>query len=240
MVKTQFLVFHNQYLNQLALIKVLMYHSMKYHFNYKEYPGINFNIPLTIASAEKREEEFNCDLVRDLNDSLAAFNVKIAAAYARLRIEMKAFGKTSAEQMDNILPDIVRQKEELAGKGIGLTEANMPKTFRISSNISNYLNLFARLHDSGCIGPISAKSNDLDIDYDNAFYVEENFPNMITIASKLYDKISTNKIFTDGTLILQDKASLYAPKHLETIIKPGMHVIEGRAGCGNVFIYYRN
>jgi tRNA A58 N-methylase Trm61 len=32
--------------------------------------------------------------------------------------------------------------------------------------------------------------------------------------------------------LYEDKASLYGPKHLELVIKHGMHVIDARAGCG--------
>jgi hypothetical protein len=54
-------------------------------------------------------------MVKDLDESFRAFNIKIAAAYSRLRIEMKAFGATTREQMENMLPLQVREKEELAG-----------------------------------------------------------------------------------------------------------------------------
>jgi hypothetical protein len=95
------------------LAKVLLYDLMKHHFNYLRYPGIDFTISSSTTDMER--ENYNVELVNDMHESFKAFNIKIAAAYARLRIEMKAFGATSREQMENILPSEVREKEDIAG-----------------------------------------------------------------------------------------------------------------------------
>lgn len=69
------------------MAKVLLYDTMKHHFNYLRYPGIDFTIPSTTEN--KDAEIYDTELIKELDESFRAFNVKIAAAYARLRIEMK-------------------------------------------------------------------------------------------------------------------------------------------------------
>ncbi|KAH6571810.1 hypothetical protein BASA60_006987 [Batrachochytrium salamandrivorans] len=92
LVKTQFLVFNNQFLDHLALIKVLLYDLMKYHYEYTRYPGIQYDLP-DDTTAEDQEYQQNCVYtVRQMDEALRAFQVKLGAAYARLRIEKRASG----------------------------------------------------------------------------------------------------------------------------------------------------
>ena len=46
--------------------------------------------------------------------------------------------------------------------------------------------------------------------------------------------IKASELVKGGYLIFQDKASMYCPAQLKTMIKPGDHVIDARAGCGIV------
>ena len=70
-------------------------------------------------------QKYCIDLVKDLEDTIANFQVKLAAAYARLRIEKQAGGENAIEQMNNMLPESVRSKEEMA--------IEMIKTLRLNT-----------------------------------------------------------------------------------------------------------
>ena len=106
-------------------MKVLVYDLMKHHFNYKYYPGIQYTMPQTTNLDDTAYQQDGIDLVKELDASLHTFQVKLAAAYARLRIERRAAGQTTREQMENILPSDVREKEMMA--------VEMPKTLRVNT-----------------------------------------------------------------------------------------------------------
>ncbi|KAJ3322157.1 putative methyltransferase nsun7 [Blyttiomyces sp. JEL0837] len=122
LVKTQFLVYNNQFLNHLGLVKVVLYNLMKCHFEFQKFPNIDYSGAEAPAS---KEEKYRAEIVHDLDESLRKFEVKLAAAYARIRIERRAVGDTFQEQMENILPEDVRAKETIA--------VEMPKTVRINT-----------------------------------------------------------------------------------------------------------
>ncbi|KAJ3110456.1 hypothetical protein HDU96_006611 [Phlyctochytrium bullatum] len=121
LVKTQFLVYHNQFLNHLGLVKIFFYDLMRYHFDLAKFPGINYRISTERAPETETEK---AELVKDLDESIRKHNVKLAAAFARIRIERRASGSTIHEQMINILPEDVRAKEQAA--------VDMPKTVRVN------------------------------------------------------------------------------------------------------------
>jgi len=60
--------------------------------------------------------EENCKLIQKMEAALKAHEVKLAAAFARIRIERKANGDNLTEQLENILPQEVRNKENSACK----------------------------------------------------------------------------------------------------------------------------
>jgi hypothetical protein len=95
---------------------------MKYHFDFTVYPGVDFK--KDSKASDTKYEDNRIEIVQDLVDGLQEFSVKLAAAFARIRIEKKATGETLQEQMINILPAHVREKELLA--------TEIPKTFRIN------------------------------------------------------------------------------------------------------------
>ncbi len=99
---------------------------MQHHFDYRVYPGINYIIQQTSKLSEKDLEYENnrISLVRDLAESLREFNIKLSAAFARIRIENNASGSSLKEQMLNILSPDVQIKENIA--------IEMSKTFRIN------------------------------------------------------------------------------------------------------------
>lgn len=115
-----------QFLNYLGLVKVALYDLMKHHFDYHQYPGINYDLSDEAPVTDKEA----CSLVRDLDEALRAFQVKLAAAYARIRIERKASGNTPKEQMENVLPDGVREKEDIAGRYTNPSDWTARKCFR--------------------------------------------------------------------------------------------------------------
>lgn len=127
LVKTQFLVYNNQFLDSLGLVKIIMFDLMKHHFNYKSFPGIIYDVD---PSIDLKYQKACVDLVKDLEETLCEFQIKLGAAYARMRIEKGASGETPLEQMHHVLPAAVRDKEEMA--------IDMIKTLRINSlKISN-------------------------------------------------------------------------------------------------------
>jgi hypothetical protein len=126
LVKTQFLVFNNQFLDSLGLVKIILFDLMKHHFDYKSFPGISYELPIATKEEDKTYELHCVNLVEDLEKTIREFRVKFSAAYARLRIERKASGDNFREQMENVLPKDVREKEEIS--------IDMPKTVRINTN----------------------------------------------------------------------------------------------------------
>jgi 16S rRNA C967 or C1407 C5-methylase (RsmB/RsmF family) len=114
---------------------------MKHHFDYKSYPGVSYEFPKDCKEEDIEYQRQCIDLVQDLDETLREFQVKLAAAYARLRIERQASGENFREQMENILPEDVKQKEEIA--------IDMPKTLRINSLKSNRKEIEDKLRKMG-------------------------------------------------------------------------------------------
>lgn len=99
---------------------------MQHHFDYRVYPGINYKIRNSdkLHLQDLDYENNRITLVKDLSNSLEEFNVKLAASFARIRIENNASGSSLKEQMLNILSPEVQMKENIA--------IEMSKTFRIN------------------------------------------------------------------------------------------------------------
>ena len=99
---------------------------MQHHFDYRVYPGINYKIRNSdkLSERELDYENNRINLLQDLAASLEEFNIKLAAAFARIRIENNATGTSLKEQMLNILSPDVQIKENIA--------IEMSKTFRIN------------------------------------------------------------------------------------------------------------
>lgn len=99
---------------------------MQHHFDYRVYSGINYKIR-NANKLQKQDLDYENNritLVKDLSQSLEEFNVKLAASFARIRIENNASGSSLKEQMLNILSPDVQIKENIA--------IEMSKTFRIN------------------------------------------------------------------------------------------------------------
>lgn len=141
LVKTQFLVFNNQFLNNLGLVKIMLFDLMKNHFDYSAFPGVDYTLPTSSTEKESEYQKYCVDIVSDLEETFKNFQVKLCAAYARLRIERKAGGDSFKEQMENILPPEVKQKEEMA---IG-----MMKTMRINGLKTSKKNLLSEVRALG-------------------------------------------------------------------------------------------
>ncbi|OUM64933.1 hypothetical protein PIROE2DRAFT_60345 [Piromyces sp. E2] len=84
--------------------------------------------------------EENSKLIKKMEAALKAHEIKLAAAFARIRIERKANGDNLTEQLENILPQEVRNKENSASE--------MPKYFRI-----NTLKQTREQDKASCLGP---------------------------------------------------------------------------------------
>ncbi|KAI8927514.1 hypothetical protein BC831DRAFT_452189 [Entophlyctis helioformis] len=199
LVKTQFLVFNNQFLNHLGLVKVMLFDLMKHHFDYRAYPGIAYDMPTAFQTKTPTTRS-------TLDESLRSFQIKLGAAYARLRIEKRAAGSTMREQMENILPLDVREKELMAVARL-LEEQGYKVMLQPLSEIPK-----DTLHRYG---------NDI-------ISLDEDFDDLLVIPSKFFAELKAGKLVTEGycrPLIwlslgnIQDKAS-------------GMQIIDARAGCG--------
>ena len=85
----------------------MLYHLLKEDFN--------FNAYLTLEpTSNTREEQNLISEVKEINDALLEHKIKLAAAYARIRISRQATGSTSLEQLENCLPPEVRFKESVS------------------------------------------------------------------------------------------------------------------------------
>ena len=54
-------------------------------------------------------------MVLEAADALKSYKVKLAAAFARIRIERRASGNNLEQRFQNILPEEVRTRETKAG-----------------------------------------------------------------------------------------------------------------------------
>ncbi|RKP19970.1 hypothetical protein ROZALSC1DRAFT_21824 [Rozella allomycis CSF55] len=105
--KTQFLVNYPELLQNLSLLKVLLYQVLKNQFNYNS-GGIVY----------QHDSEY--PQVREFAEAIYAYKVRLAACYARLRIEKQAIGSSPEEVLRNILPKEDRQETQIGGDRIGL------------------------------------------------------------------------------------------------------------------------
>eukprot|EP00842_Homolaphlyctis_polyrhiza_P001041 jgi/Hompol1/1938/HPOL_001410-RA len=223
LVKTQFLVFNNQFLDNLGLVKVMMYDLMKCHFNYHHYPGISYEQPPGIEDNDKQYQKDCVELVKELDESLRAFNVKLGAAYARLRIEKRAAGDTTREQMENILPPDVREKEMMA--------VEMPKTLKVNpiklskSEVAQQLEVLGYKVD---MRPMSIIEQDNVPIRDSLICLDDDFDDMLVIPPSSFADIKASRLVSD--------ASVYGTKHLASMVSEGVHVIDARAGCDVVIV----
>ena len=212
LVKTQFLVFNNEFINHLPLVKVLMYDIMKYHFDF-----VNYRV---VYNPSNEAEIFDAELVADLLNAIKSFKVKLGAAYARLRIESKAHGYSSREQLENILPEHVRERENMASE--------LLRTLEINKNCTNRESLFEKFRQLG----LYIETDGLESPPEKTVYIDETFPEMLVVSATCFGVIKASPLFHNGSLIFQDRASMYGKRKLEKYIKPGMTVIYARAGCG--------
>lgn len=201
----------------------MIYDLMKYHFDLTTYPGINLS--KAPHSSDAAYQESRIDIVQDLLDSLGDFSVKLAAAFARIRIERQASGETLQDQMLNILPLHVREKEQLA--------IDIPKTFRIHrcsvAEIEVELNRtgISVYHDNNNSSTVRSLET-----IDSLVFIDKDFPDTLVVPSSLFSEVNSTGLVAEGKLVFQDKASMCIGQYLQTLDLAGTHVIDTRAGCG--------
>lgn len=110
----------------------MIFDLMKHHFDFKAYAGIDYTLPKDVLESEMKYHNLCKEMVKDLDSAIKVFQVKFSASYARLRIERHASGHSAREQMENILPEEVRQKEGMSGMFLSKLQVDMPKTLRIN------------------------------------------------------------------------------------------------------------
>jgi 16S rRNA C967 or C1407 C5-methylase (RsmB/RsmF family) len=207
---------------------------MKHHFDYKSFPGVSYELPKDCKEEDVDYQRECIDLVQDLDETLREFQVKLSAAYARLRIERQASGENFREQMENILPEDVKQKEEIA--------IDMPKTLRINSLKTNRKEIEEKLRKMGYSAHL-VKFSELreeqqeyilfhDSNIENVIYLDDDFEDLLIIPSRLLGDLKSSTLVEQGYLIFQDKASVYCTEQLKSFIQKGDHIIDARAGCG--------
>ncbi|KAI8823776.1 S-adenosyl-L-methionine-dependent methyltransferase [Fimicolochytrium jonesii] len=216
LVKTQFLVYNNEFLNQLAIVKIMIYDLMKNHFDYHKYPGIDYTLPADALPTDKDHFE----LVKELDQTLRGFQVKLAAAYARVRIARKASGNTSKEQMENVLPEGIRRKEYIAG--------DMPKCLRVNHFKTTVGRVLGELE--AALGSES---------FQQGVVIDPDFQDLIVVSPDCFAEIKASKAVTEGRLIVEDKSSFWLPQHVRSILpdlnleeSQPIQVLDARAGCG--------
>lgn len=134
----------------------MIYDLMKHHFDYHQYPGVNYEIQKSDKKSvdDLGYQENRIELVKDLSENLEEFNIKLAASFARIRIENQARGTTLKEQTVNILSPEVREKEDLA--------VEIPKTFRIDTSKISMQRLESELKKNGIVFQSSPTIFDLE------------------------------------------------------------------------------
>lgn len=228
LVKTQFLVYNTQFLGSLCLVKVVVYELMKVNFDFR-----NFSIVFDeLKEGATKLEIMQQREVRDLERALHEHQVKLAAAWARVRIARKSIGDSDQERMENILPLDVREKEMRAGS---LTYhsflVEMPKTLRINFLLTTLEQVEREFENMGF--KFNREKTEGD---DNCMFLDHDFPELIVVPSDYFGDLKASQMVADGRLIFQDKASMFAPKHLineVTKTNPKGDIIDARSGCGN-------
>ncbi|KAI8850291.1 hypothetical protein BC829DRAFT_389713 [Chytridium lagenaria] len=227
LVKTQFLVYNNQFLNHLGVVKIMFYDLMRYHFDLQKFPGVNYHS--AIAPAPQAEQE-RAELIQDLEESVKRHGVKLAAAFARIRIERRAWGDTVQQQMENILPEDVRAKELFA--------VEMPKTVRINYLRTTKEDVAEELRNMGyrvkTVPPSQQQVSNRIANNVKAEFIEldEIFHDYFVIPPELFSEVKGSTAVTEGRLVFQDRASAYGIKHVASLLEKDEHVISARVGCG--------
>jgi hypothetical protein len=108
------------------LIKVLLFELMRKQFDYGRRGGVVYL---------ESDECPAIPVVREIADALKLFQTKLAGAFARIRIERRASGKNSEEQLSNILPEEIRRRDSVAGMGKRFLPYKLPSrlTFKEKS-----------------------------------------------------------------------------------------------------------
>ncbi|KAG4083964.1 S-adenosyl-L-methionine-dependent methyltransferase [Neocallimastix lanati (nom. inval.)] len=298
LVKTQFLVYNNQFLSNLCLLKIMVYDLMRRHFNFTLWPGIiyddiesssneslnnnnnlfsNLDLEDKQATSESTEtvystsskkhkkghvtkkgnkhdkmsnsknykvadingsmeedlnvkslSEENKNLLQKMEEALKAHEVKLAAAFARIRIERKANGTDLTEQLENILPMEVRNKESSASE--------MPKYFRINTLKQTKDQVFEELMQMGyriTNAPNSQENEEENSNSElNTVYYDIDLNDVIDVPACNYENLLNSFLVEEKILIPQDKASCLGPHHIFDIIPENMDIIDTIAGNG--------
>jgi hypothetical protein len=105
--KTQFMSYHPQLSSNLTLIHVMLYGLMRRQFDYGVESGNQY-----ISSVN----EDTIEDVRCVADTLRCYKTKLAAAFARIRVNRRASGVNLEEQFSKLLTNDLRERESTAGK----------------------------------------------------------------------------------------------------------------------------
>ncbi|KAJ3101518.1 putative methyltransferase nsun7 [Physocladia obscura] len=182
--------------------------------------------------ATRNESEFHhAEIVKDLENALRQFEVKLAAAFARVRIERRASGNTSQEMLENILPAEVREKEHIAGELLAYFQIFLkwPKHVAEELKEAGYKVKISRVNLEDAIEISSVNEEYICVD--------DLFNDFLIIPTSCFSDIKNSPIVTEGKLILQDKASAYGIRHLTSLIAETDSIIDTRAGCGTHVSY---
>ncbi|KAG5461644.1 MAG: S-adenosyl-L-methionine-dependent methyltransferase, partial [Olpidium bornovanus] len=218
LVKTQFLVYNSQFLDSLCLVKVMLYELMRWNFDYSKRMGIRYVF---------KSSENPVQVVVDLAEALRRHQTKLAAAFARIRIEKHASGRNPKEQMENILPEDVRRKESAA--------VEMPKTMRVNTLKCSQEEVMAFLVDAGY--PVqNAGVNVGSVGYDapDPIKPDDGFDDLLEVSAKLAHQLKSSPLVAEGLLVPQDKASFFGAQQLAAKLRenPRLTIMEVGAASG--------
>lgn len=205
----------------------MIFDLMTHHFNYKTFAGIDYTMPTFDSADDEKYQKYCLDLVKDLEQTLFQFQVKLGAAYARLRIEKKAAGADPFEQMQNMLPESVRAKEDMA--------IDVTRTLRINSLKCTKKELVQQCQALKFNIELQTLNNISEFrkaQAEDLIYLDDDFSDLLVIPSSIFASVKASPLVKEGLLVFQDKASMYGPAQLKGMIKQGDKVIDARAGCG--------
>jgi 16S rRNA C967 or C1407 C5-methylase (RsmB/RsmF family) len=106
----------------------------------------------------------------------------------------------------------------------------MPKTLRINYHQTSLEEIE---HEFENLGLKFSREETSDAD---CMYLDDDFPELIVVPSIYFGDLKATPLVTEGKLVFQDKASMYAPKHLVNSLastNPKAEIIDARSGCGN-------
>ncbi|KAL7753233.1 hypothetical protein RI367_001008 [Sorochytrium milnesiophthora] len=187
LLSTNFLVYNNDLIEHLSLVKVLVFFLTLAEFDVSRLLSDEERDSASVRAANK-------DIMSVL-DCLQRFAVKLHAAYARIRIEHQATGATVEAHFGKLVDWSRETSAEMA-----------PKTFRVRGVRAKVLSKLKQLG-------ISSDGDTPDVVVKSSTYDAL----LVVLGTPLVKTILESDLASSEHVVLQDQPSLFVPRYLRHI-----------------------